>query len=128
MKLIIKIPLFMGIIVLVGFTAMSIAVGFKIRGIIEQSSMDALSSEVYVSAEFLESKIDGQLSVLEEIAARARVRIMDWNVVQPSLKPDIPRLGVIDFAMATPEGVSYSVLENNTSHVKDKAYFQRALA
>ena len=128
MKLSVKISLLMGIVVLVSTVAMLVAVGFKVRGVMEKSCLDSLSSEVDTDANFLKAKLDGQLDILVEIAARARTRTMDWNIVQASLKSDVARLGALDLAMATPEGVSHYVAGNTTIGIKDRDYFKRAMS
>ncbi|MDR0516426.1 MAG: methyl-accepting chemotaxis protein [Fibromonadaceae bacterium] len=128
MKLSIKIPLLLGMVVLASAVAMLIAVGLKVRGTIEKSCLDSLGSEADANADFLKSKLDGQLEVLAEIATRVRVRSMDWSVVQPALKADVARLGALDLAMVNSDGLAHYVLDNTTLDVNDRAYFKKAMA
>jgi methyl-accepting chemotaxis protein len=128
MKLSVKIPLLLGMVVLISTVAMLVTVGFKVRDTIEKSCLDSLGGEVDANADFLKSKLDGQLDVLAEIATRVRVRSMDWSVVQPALKADVARLGALDLAMINSEGLAHYVLDNTTLDVNDRAYFKKALA
>jgi len=128
MKLSAKISLLQGIVVLVSTVAMLAAVGFKVRGIMEESCLDSLGSEVETDANYLKAKLDSQLEVLVEIATRIRVRSMDWSVVQPALKADVARIGALDLAMVDPEGISHYVLGNTTIDIKDRDYFKKALS
>jgi methyl-accepting chemotaxis protein len=128
MKLSVKIPLLLGIVVLVSTVAMLAMVGFEVRSTIEESSLDSISGEIEANANFLKSKLDLHLEVLAEIATRIRVRSMDWSVVQPALKADVARLGALDLAMVDSGGIAHYVLGGTTLSVKDRAYFNRALA
>ncbi|MDR0518147.1 MAG: methyl-accepting chemotaxis protein [Fibromonadaceae bacterium] len=128
MKLSVKIPLLLGIVVLASIVAMLVVIEFKVRNAIEKSSLDSLSGEVEANADFLKSKLDLHLEVLAEVATRIRVRSMDWSVVQPALKADVARLGALDLAMINSEGIAHYVLGGMTVNVKDRAYFNKAMA
>jgi methyl-accepting chemotaxis protein len=127
-KLSVKIPLLLGIVVLVSTVAMLVVIELKVRSTIEKSSLDSLSGEIEANADFLKSKLDLHLEVLAEVATRIRVRSMDWSVVQPALKADVARLGALDLAMIDPEGIAHYVLGGMTVDVKDRAYFNKAMA
>jgi methyl-accepting chemotaxis protein len=126
MKLSVKIPLLLGMVVFASTVAMLVVVGFKVRDTIEKSSLDALVGEIGANADFLKSKLDLHLGVLGEVAGRARTRTMDPNTVPTTLKPDVERLNALDLAMVTPEGTSYFVRGNSTD-IKDHSYFKRAM-
>jgi methyl-accepting chemotaxis protein len=128
MKLSVKIPLLLGIVVFASTFAMLVVVELKVRNTIEKSALDALSGEIEANAHFLKSKLDVHIEVLAEIATRIRVRSMDWNIVQPALKADVARLGALDLAMVNSEGVAHYVLGGTTSYIKDRAYFKKAMA
>jgi methyl-accepting chemotaxis protein len=128
MKLSVKIPLLLGIVVFACSFAMLVVVEFKVRTTIEKSSLDSLSGEIDANAHFLKSKLDVHVEVLAEIANRIRVRSMDWSIVQPALKADVARLGALDLAMVDPEGIAHYVIGGTTSFLKDRAYFQKAMA
>jgi len=128
MKLSVKIPLLLGIVVFVSTAAMLVVVELKVRSTIEQSALNSLVGEIEANANFLKSKLDLHTEVLAETATRIRVRSMDWSIVQPSLKADVARLGALDLAMIDSAGIAHYVLGGTTLDVKDRAYFKKAMA
>ena len=128
MKLSVKIPLLLGIVVFASTAAMLVVVEFKVRSTIEQSALNSLVGEIEANANFLKSKLDLHTEVLAETATRIRVRSMDWGIVQPALKADVTRLGALDLAMIDSAGIAHYVLGGTTLYVKDRAYFKKAIA
>jgi len=128
MKLSVKIPLLLGIVVFVSTAAMLVVVELKVRSTIEQSALNSLVGETEANAAFLRSKLDLHTEVLAEIANRIRVRTMDWSIVRPALKPDVARIGALDLAMIDSGGVARYVLSDTTINVRDRAYFHKAMA
>jgi len=128
MKLSVRIPLLFGVVILI----ISASIGFITLSIssktLESTILNAIRAENESNAEILSLKLTRQLDILGEIAIRLRTQTMDWAIVQPSLRPDIPRTGSLDMAMVTPEGMSHYVLDNTTVDVKDREYFKRAMA
>src|SRR5215475_1117635 len=102
MKLSVKIPLLLGIVVFVSTAAMLVVVELKVRSTIEQSALNSLVGETEANAAFLKTKLDLHTEVLAEIANRIRVRSMDWSIVQPALTADVARIGALDMAMIDP--------------------------
>ncbi|MCL1956470.1 MAG: methyl-accepting chemotaxis protein [Fibromonadales bacterium] len=128
MKLSVKIPLLLGIVVFVSTAAMLVVVELKVRSTIEQSALNSLVGETEANAAFLKTKLDLHIEVLAEIANRIRVRTMDWSIVQPALKADVVRIGALDLAMIDSGGVARYVLSDTIINVKDRAYFHKAMA
>jgi len=128
MKLSVKIPLLLGIVVWASIISVLVVVELKVRSTIEKSSLDSLSGEAEANAAFLKSKLDLHIEVLAEVATRIRVRSMDWSIVQPALKADVARLGALDLAMIDSAGLAHYVLGGTTLDVKDRAYFNKAMA
>jgi len=128
MKLSIKIPLLLGIVVWASIVSVLFVIELKVRSTIEKSSLDSLGGEAEANAAFLKSKLDVHVEVLAEVATRIRVRSMDWSIVQPALKADVARLGALDLAMIDSMGVARYVLSDTIINVKDRAYFHKAMA
>jgi len=128
MKLSVKIPLLLGIVVFVSTAAMLVVVELKVRSTIEQAALNSLVVETEDNADFLKSKLDLHTEVLAEIANRIRVRSMDWSIVRPALKADVARIGALDLAMIDSGGVARYVLKDTTINVRDRAYFHKAMA
>jgi len=128
MKLSVKIPLLLGIVVFVTTAVMLVVVELKVRSTIEKFALNSLVGEIEANADFLKSKLDLHIEVLAEVATRIRVRSMDWNIVQPALKADVARLNALDLAMIDSTGIAHYVLGGTTLDVKDRAYFKKAMA
>jgi len=128
MRLKIRIPLVIGAVVLITSIAVDVVALHMSSRVLEATILDAVSNQNISNAELLSTTLNGQLDVLGEMATRIRVRSMDWKIVQPALTPDVARIGALDLAMATTEGVSYYVLDNTTLDVNDRGYYKRAMA
>jgi len=128
MKLSVKIPLLLGMVVFASTAAMLVVVELKVRSTLEKSSLGALVGEIEANADFLKSKLDLHIDVLAEVATRIRVRSMDWSIVQPALKADVARLGALDLVMIDSTGIGHYVLSDTTINLKDRTYFNKAMA
>jgi methyl-accepting chemotaxis protein len=127
MKLIVRIPLLFGLVVLITSASIGGVSLYISSSAMETAIVEAIRAETNANAGILSAKLTGQLDVLAEIAAGVRLRNMDWEVIQPSLVPNISRIGALDMAVVSPNGVSRYVLDNTTVDVKDRDYFKRAM-
>ena len=127
MRLSIKIPLFFGIIILV--IAVSIAFVSILRSsqILRQTILNAMHAETDANADIISARIAGQFNIFNEIAARYYVREMNIDTIRESLSSDVRRVGTLDMAIATPDGVSSYILEGSTLNISDRSYFRKAM-
>ncbi|MCL2043576.1 MAG: methyl-accepting chemotaxis protein [Treponema sp.] len=129
MKLSIRIPLLIGVVVLI--TTMSIIVPMQILmgNKIRNSVLEELSSKAEANAEIIKTKLESRLSQLMEIANRARTRTMDWdNTTRPSLTADVPRLGILELGVVFPDGIARYVSDNSTASLGDRDYVIQAFS
>lgn len=128
MKLSIRLPLLFGVVVL----STSLTIGLVTLQIsssnLEATILEGISTNNESNAEFIAARLNGQLDVLGEIANRARTRTMDWDLIRPTLLPDVPRIGALDLAVVTPDGTMRYVLDGTTVEISDRDYFRRAMA
>jgi len=128
MKLSLKIPLYFGIIIIV----ISVSIGFSIiytsSRILRNTLNEAMHAETNANSDIVSSQLGRQLDVLAEVAARVRVRSMDWEVIRPGLVPDVRRLDALDMALATPDGNAVYVIDDASIQIADRDYFKKALA
>ena len=127
MKLSLKIPLFFGIIIFVisvSVAAISILTSTRI---LRQTLMDAMHAETDSNSALISERLGRQLDVLAEIANRVRLRSMDWETIQPTLIPDIPRTGSLDMALVFPDGTAYYIIDNTILDISDRDYFKKAM-
>ncbi|MCL2879871.1 MAG: hypothetical protein FWF29_06485, partial [Treponema sp.] len=129
MKLIVKIPLLIGAVVLISAAGIIIATEHFVTAAMETATFNEMSSNASADAELLKVKIDGFLGQLWEIANRARTRTMDWEgVVRANLAPDVSRIGCLDLGLVTPDGLTRYVDEDSVTNLGDRDYIKKAFA
>ena len=125
MKLSVKIPILIGLVVLIATASITIAIERIVTDKMETAAYSELSSEAKNNAELIAVKLDAQLTQLWEVANRERIRTMEWEgVVRETLLADLPRLGFDDLAMVYPGGETFSVnvLEGSVGNMSDRDY------
>ena len=128
MRLGIRVPLLIGAVVLITSASIGlIALEISSRTL-ERTILSAISDKNHSNAILLSTTLDGQLDLLGEIANCARMRTMDWEIIQSNLVLNITRVNAIDMALITPEGIYRYALDNVTINVNDREYFRRAMA
>jgi methyl-accepting chemotaxis protein len=128
MKLGLRLPLLFGLVVLIPSVSIGVVTLQISSSRLEKNIMKAINSETESNNLLLSARLNGQLDVLYEIANRVRSRTMDWDIIRESLIPDIARIGALDVAVVSPEGISRYILDNTTVDVRDRNYFKRAMA
>ena len=123
-----RISLFVGALILVlslilGF----IAINLSSRSLMKQSK-EALEQLSIEGAHHLNAVIAGDVNTFQELANKARVQSMKWDDQVETLTPDIERLGFQDIAVATPDGISRSILGGSTFDVSFMDYFSKAMS
>ena len=127
MKLNVKVPLLIGIIVLIAIISVIIPMQIIMRNSIMASHIEELSVRAETSAELIRVKLETRLLQLMEMATRARVRGMDWETIRPALYPDLPRLDVLDLALVSFDGAYRYVSDNSFSQLNHREYVLSAL-
>ncbi|MCL2809443.1 MAG: hypothetical protein FWD24_05180, partial [Treponema sp.] len=127
MKLRIRIPLLFGMAVLITALGIGLTMYFISSSDLEAVVIEGIGDKNEVNADLIATALNGQLDILQEVANRARSRTMDWEQVQPSLLPDITRLGADDMSLIYPDGTSYDVREGNTLYLGDRDYFKKTM-
>ncbi|MEN1760149.1 bifunctional diguanylate cyclase/phosphodiesterase [Anoxynatronum sibiricum] len=89
-----------------------------------EASLELLALE---SAEKLSLMIQLQLKGLEELAARERVRSMDWTRQMDALLPELERQGFLALAVVNSDGIAHYI-DGYTLPLGDRPYIQQALA
>jgi methyl-accepting chemotaxis protein len=107
MKLSVRIPLLIGIVVVI--TAASIIITSELIAAREMTaSLNAeLSGSAVSNAKLIKANLDAQLMQIWELANRARTRAMDWDITtRPSLMPEIARIDALDIGIVSPDGAA----------------------
>jgi methyl-accepting chemotaxis protein len=129
MKLSVRIPLLIGLVVII--TAGSIILTSEIIASRElTASLNAeLSSIAESSGELIQARLDTQLAQTWELANRVRTRSMDWEAtVRPSLTQEVARIGAMEIGVVFPDGVAHYVSDNSTAVLGDRDYVRTAYA
>lgn len=121
-----RIALLIGCLVLVvavglGFTAIK----FSSNAIIEQTK-EALLMSAEDGARLIEGHISRELSILQELANRARTQSMDWETQRESLISDVSRLDYLEMGVVTPDGVAHYVTDGSTADLGERDYIKKA--
>ena len=128
MKLKIKIPLSIALLVLIGFAVITIAMERVVHGVLERDTLSNLASKVHSDAELVKVGLEADLSQLWEIANRTETRSMDVELIRKSLRSDISRIDVLELGLVFPDGTTYYVNDNNTTNLGDRDYVKTAFS
>jgi hypothetical protein len=127
MKVRVKIPLFIVLVVLAACTSLIISVQLIVPARLHEANIAELNAKAEANAELISARLDSQLVQLYEIANRIRTRSMDWEgVVRESLRPQIERLDCMDIGLVYPNGTTRYVTDDISVYLGDRDYVQRA--
>lgn len=121
-----QIALMVAILILVicivsGFTAVKL-----ISDVIVNQVEEALLLIAKEGVQHIEAVISKDLGALQELANRARTQTMDFEVQRTSLAPDVERLGYLDMAVVTPDGMAHYILNDETADLSGRDYLKKA--
>jgi methyl-accepting chemotaxis protein len=127
MRLGVRIPLLFGIVVLFTSAVISVVSMFISSGILKDVLFEAMHTETNTSSLLLSARLNGQLDIISEIAARYYVQDMNWEAVRSSLVNDIARIGAVDMALITLDGNARFIAAGTSINVSDREYFKQAV-
>ncbi len=123
-----KIALLVGILIIIISAALSVAAYEMGSAMILKQQEEQMLSYSEESASYIESVVSENLSILTEVALRARTATMDWEIQKSSLVPDIERLGYMDIGVARPDGTIQFIKSGALETWGDESYLQKAFA
>ena len=114
MKLKIRIPLLIGLVVLITTASIIVPIQIIMGNQIREAHFAELSAKAEAGALLIDARLENRLTQLYEIANRARTRTMDWeDTVLPNLRPDIARIGVLELLVVDPGGTNHYVSDGS---------------
>ncbi|MDR2478315.1 MAG: methyl-accepting chemotaxis protein [Treponema sp.] len=128
MKLSVKIPLLIGLLVFLTCAGLGIAALLVASNVLETEIRETLQNEANTNANVISITLQGQLEVLQELANRARTKTMDWDTVRSSLTGDVERIGYLDLALVYPDGTARYILSGSTGGLGDRDYIKTAFS
>ena len=127
MKLSIRVPLLIGVIVLITSAAITFSVDLLVTRNMETSVITGMISNGRSNADLLQARLDTLLNQLWEIANRARTRTMNWEeVVAANFAPDVERIDSLDIGLVFPDGTTHYVRDAATTNLGDRDYVKQA--
>ncbi len=123
-----KIALYFGLVA----TIISLSIGI-LSLVSSRNSMIALTEKaleqtVVAGADKIGIIIENRLMVLQEVANKDKVQSMDFDMQRESLRNDVERLGYLDMAIVSLDGIANYVLEVNEVDLSEREYVKRALS
>jgi methyl-accepting chemotaxis protein len=129
MKLSLKVSLIVGALVLFFMVGMAITSNLIASEIMKETAEKSLHAQSKIAAQLIsEGVIKAELSVLYELANRARTRTLDWEIQRDSLLPEIDRHGYMDFGIVGLDGKAHYMKDNSVSDLSDRDYIIKSLA
>jgi methyl-accepting chemotaxis protein len=96
------------------------------KGAAEDAMYQALGDRALAGAELVESIVDKELDVLQELANYPQVRSMDWDLQRAALRLAVERLGFLDMAVVTPDGKARYIIGGTVAELGDRDYVKNA--
>lgn len=91
----------------------------------EEENIEELANS---GAKRIEAVINLRLGILSEAGSSGDMTTMDWEIQKSALKGYAERLGYLDIAVVTPDGMAHYVLTGETTDLGERDYIKKALA
>jgi methyl-accepting chemotaxis protein len=128
MKLSVRVPLLIGIVVLVTSVSLGLLTLQASTAALTNSVIDTLEVENEANARLMSTLLNWELGILYEIANRPSTRTLDWDIVYPDLIHEVSRIKAQQMALVLADGSYTSVINTTTNNVFDRSYFKLAIA
>ncbi|MDR1210649.1 MAG: methyl-accepting chemotaxis protein [Spirochaetaceae bacterium] len=128
MRLSKKVSLLVGILVLAVSLSMGLIALFVASGIVRSMAETTLINEADTRAQIIHATLNNYLSVLQELAIRARVRTMHWEEQYDGLISDVGRTGFLDMGIVQLDGTVRYLVDGSSADLSDRDYIQKALS
>jgi methyl-accepting chemotaxis protein len=128
MKLSVRVPLLIGVVVLVTSVSLGLLALRASTASLTQSVVGALQAENAANAKLMSTLLNWELAILYEIANRPSIRTLNWETVRADLLPEVTRIKAQQIALVLADGSYTSVINTTTNNIADRPYFKRAMA
>jgi len=121
-----KVIIYISLIVLVisgglGYTAI-----YSSSNTAKELAEQSLSVQAEKGANFVNSVLSMRLDILREVTYRESIRTLELESQLKSLVDDVERLGFMDMAIVTSDGVASYVVAGNKAELGDRDYVKKA--
>jgi methyl-accepting chemotaxis protein len=129
MKLSLKVSLIVGVLVFFFMAGMAVTSNIIASGIMRETAEKSLQNQSVIASQLIDRGIvKAELSVLYELANRARTKTLIWETQRDSLLPEIENHGYLDFGIVDSDGVAHYIKEDALSNLADRDYIVKAMA
>jgi methyl-accepting chemotaxis protein len=122
-----RIALTVGLIILLVTATIGIISITYSSNMLLKAEEDSIESLAESGARQVEAVINMRLGILYEAASSDYVSSMNWMLQQRTLSDDVERMGYLDMAVVSREGIAQYVLSGESADLGDRDYVQKAL-
>lgn len=128
MNLSLRTGLSMGVIILIVTVTMGLIATNYSSNMLLKAEQESIESLAKSGADHVEAVINMRLGALIEAASNENVTSMNWELQQKALRDAVERMGFLDIAVVSKEGIAQYVLTGDTTDLSDRDYIIKALA
>lgn len=123
-----RISLIVGLIVLVVTAAIGLTSIIYSSNMVLEAEEESIETLANSGANQVQAIIDKRLGILYETASSEYVSSMNWMLQQRSLQANVERLGYLDMAVVSTNGMIQYVISGETREFGEYDFIQKALA
>ena len=123
-----RIAISMGAIILINMLVMGLIATNYSSSMLLKAEQESVESLAKSGASRVEAVINMRLGELNEAASSENVATMNWELQQKALIGAAERMGFLDIAVVSKEGIAQYVLAGGTADLSDRDYIIKALA
>jgi methyl-accepting chemotaxis protein len=127
MKLSLKVSLIVGALVLFFMVGLAFISDTIASEIITGTAKKSLQIQSNLAATLVSETIHSRLNILQELANRARVKTMDFEIQKAALIEEIDYFGADDFAIVYPDGRAPHLKGGQIPNLSAREYVQKGL-
>jgi len=128
MKLSLRIPLLIGVVVFITSASLGLLALQLSSKELTESVRETVKAENDANAKLMSTLLNWELGILYEIANRPSTRTLDWATVYVDLLHEVPRINAQQMALVLADGKYTSVINTTNNNVFDRGYFKKAMA
>lgn len=122
-----KIALFFGILIILLSSVLGVVAIQLSSSVLLKQQEEMMLYYADQTANYVAASMGKNLSVLHEVAERAKTKTMNWSIQRGALTPDVDFLSYLDMAVVTPDGKANYVGSGDVADLANRDYIKKAL-
>jgi methyl-accepting chemotaxis protein len=127
MKLSLKISLLVGAAIFIVAASIGLSALMISSRVVEETAHLSLQNQAVQGVDLVNLEIHSRLTLLNQLASREDIQVMEWERQRASLARDVERLGYMDLAIVNTQGQAHYVSDGSISDLADRDYIKKAL-